>query len=401
MTPLLTTRHFAVAALLLSTVAIVFTSPQRLSNLVAGMKSNNPPPTQQQGLVLEGVIPPRVVTATARPMQQQLTNDRILSTEDDHLDDPGCTVNRTVVPLTMDHTSLKHFCASHNLSLRPTPARLFYGIMFSFELDMLEVALHESFPLIEQFIIVESLLSHSKRRKKAYLHQIFRQKRFQPFLHKIVNGTFSMKRALKTGWEVENKQRNAVVHLARTNSTIKDGDIFLGNMDLDEVYSRETLMRFKYCEHGKQLPLGFHVVSFRYHLNCVSENVTVYRRAPIFSWHTETYTSHFNMYKRRLGKTVVALDTFNINAEIQKKKAEMAWHMSTFGNVDQIMYKLSHTPHRLMDGMNASAIAFESENCWHNSIQRTRVPNGGMEDASLPLFVRRNRCHFLRLGWLR
>ena len=80
-----------------------------------------------------------------------------------------CGVNRTVEPFDADAFDARAFCARYGYRPRADVPRVLLGLMFSYEYDMLEVMLHELYPVVDEVYIAESETSHSLQRKAAAL----------------------------------------------------------------------------------------------------------------------------------------------------------------------------------------------------------------------------------------
>ena len=55
-----------------------------------------------------------------------------------------------------ENVSMEHLCHLHGWSIRSQPRRIFDGIIFSNELDLLEIRWRELNPYVSKFVILES-----------------------------------------------------------------------------------------------------------------------------------------------------------------------------------------------------------------------------------------------------
>lgn len=303
-------------------------------------------------------------------------------------------MNRSLEDLPADFDS-KAFCQRFGEEPLSQPARVFYGVMFSFELDMLEVLLHETFPVVDKYIVVESRVSHSKKEKDLYLPLVYEQRRFAPFLSKIVTGTFNVRRSYRSGWDYEKRQRKRVLQVAQS-AGIADGDVFVANLDLDEVFSRATVMRYKFCQTIDE-PKYFHSFGFRYNINCAMDNSTVIFKQNVFVWRPSKVTL-YDLYKRRnIRDLSPVMDMSNFAEEVRRREGRLVWHMSTFGTFDQIRFKLANSPHRFVDNVTDDHIKHTIQECEFNGRKRWKVK---MLPDTVPILMRRNWCRFAAAGWL-
>jgi hypothetical protein len=71
---------------------------------------------------------------------------------------------------------------------RDAPIKIGMLLQFGFDVDTLEIHLHESFDLVDMFFIVESTRAHFNALRKPLIWELIKyQKRFSKFLEKIVH----------------------------------------------------------------------------------------------------------------------------------------------------------------------------------------------------------------------
>ena len=335
---------------------------------------------------------------------------------------------------------------------------LVYGVLFGFEVDILEIALHEALPVVDAFVASESTMTHAKHPKPVVFRNLIksRLKRFADLVapedvfdqqqtseenkkntnYKIFPRIFSAKKGEKSGWNVERKQRrefsrilpSVFKYLIEQN---KKQDPSYGNrpvivisqLDLDEIPSRETLLYWKYCEDAK-LPLR--VLWFRYHLECQQELAhsrffsTIWRMNRI----SDKLSPGLDLYSKRrevapiknevqsLPKTLCDVALFG-----NKEDPAIAWHFSAFGGLLAVQRKNKHSPHSFV----RKEIIREDEirGCIFNKEVRTKLPSEwwtcskydhdnkddgtrrtAVMPVALPHFVSENICMFTRKGWM-
>jgi hypothetical protein len=301
--------------------------------------------------------------------------------------------NRTMwaLPENFDPAS---FCASYGEPPLPPNKRprIFYGIMFGYEFDMLEVVLHESFPIVDKYILAESALTHSLKPKRSYFADVMAEPRFQPYLHKIANYTFHPRGRIRSGWEIERRQRRFGLKGA-FNSSIRNGDIMIGNMDLDEVFQASYLMRLKYC---KVKTMHFVQFQFRYHLNCLMIDKWSENRDVNFHWGSESVRVK-DLYKARQSRRAVEMEPGNYSNLHQHFEGRVNWHLGTFGTLEEVMRKLQNSPHRFLANNSQQSVIDDSRNCRYGGDQRWMV---SQKLSQLPKYIRQNHCLFRHKGWL-
>ena len=294
----------------------------------------------------------------------------------------------------VEEQDISRICASYGERMRPAGQRLpkiFYSIMFGIEVDMLEVVLHEIFPVVDHIFITESTVTHSLRPKGLVFHKIAKTPRFAPFLSKISHDVFSPTKRYSSGWDVEKRQRSFFLRrIAQYN--ISAGDIVVGNTDLDELFSRELLLRYKYCDVGEDL--NFHVFHFRYNFNCLQELQYSRYGATVFLFPNNTAEMRkIDLYRRRTYRKAIPFDVHGVDDVMTQR---LVWHMSAFGGVDAVQKKYENSPHRFVGELSRDAIRASIEACTYNGAARFRVR---LPVHRLPYFVRLNLCHYVNLGW--
>lgn len=295
-------------------------------------------------------VTPTVELNASEPCGEPSTSDWRIPLDFDAEDYCG------TVPTQRDPT--KH------LKARRVPARIYYGIMMNTEVEMLDLVLHEIFPVVDKVILVESTVSHSLLPKESFVKSLFNPDgphgtRFMRYASKVVHHLWSPRRTYLSGWDIEKRQRQAFFTAAHSGGIV-EGDIAVANMDLDELISFRMLLRLKYCADDIEDPddpqkISFDLVHFRYNLNCLTEtSLTQYQRT-IFRWRADKYPS---LYTLRKSTVQVPIPLHNISSFLRERRDRLAWHMSTFGGVNGILQKRKNSPHRFVgERENADAVA--------------------------------------------
>lgn len=144
-------------------------------------------------------------------------------------------------------------CQLHKWKIREKNVKVYDAVIFSIELDLLEIRLRELYDVVDKFIILESDLTFTGYEKPLvltnYLNSIREEDNLFSFAKdKMVVGTL-------TGWKMksgegpfyyENKMRSHMDNLIRTEG-IKDGDILIMS-DVDEIPRSTVLEVYKKCQ---------------------------------------------------------------------------------------------------------------------------------------------------------
>ncbi|KAL2961841.1 hypothetical protein AAZX31_17G108900 [Glycine max] len=147
-----------------------------------------------------------------------------------------------------ENVSMEHLCRLHGWSLRSKPRRIFDAVIFSNELDMLEIRWHELSPYVSKFVILESNTTFTGIPKRLFF--ALNRERFsfakQKIVHDIYPGRIAVPGSHEDPFVLESKQRGAMNALLR-RAGISNGDILLMS-DTDEIPSPHTLKLLQWCD---------------------------------------------------------------------------------------------------------------------------------------------------------
>jgi hypothetical protein len=142
---------------------------------------------------------------------------------------------------------------------RNKTAKLGLAVQMAFEIDALEIALHQYEGLVDKFFILESVTTHLNIVKKPLLWEAVRATpRFERFgdfvVHLVLNDAHMAKGAHEEGgniWAIETyqeRQRWRDVKLWNDYTNFFGDEDVVGFGDIDEIPSRENLHLLKHCE---------------------------------------------------------------------------------------------------------------------------------------------------------
>lgn len=147
-----------------------------------------------------------------------------------------------------ENVSMEHICNVHGWSIRSEPRRVFDGIIFSNELDILEIRWRELQPYITKFVILESNTTFTGIPKPLFFAS--NRRRFAFAEGKIEHGVFSGRPAVRGSFEdpfvLESEQRGAINFLLR-RAGISNGDLIIMS-DTDEIPSPHTVKVLQWCD---------------------------------------------------------------------------------------------------------------------------------------------------------
>ncbi|GJJ75837.1 beta-1,4-mannosyl-glycoprotein beta-1,4-N-acetylglucosaminyltransferase [Entomortierella parvispora] len=172
--------------------------------------------------------------------------------------------------------SMEARCEAHGWKARNatlteagTPATrtplVYDAVIFSVELDMLEIRMRETWDVVDKFLIVESNGTFTGLPKDTTFAD--NRKRFAFAESKIVYKFVPLYplTGKDTAWDNEGRMRWAMQdHIM--DSGVQDGDVVTFS-DVDEVISKKTLELFKYCEgtpDSVHMHLNNYIYSYEY-----------------------------------------------------------------------------------------------------------------------------------------
>lgn len=177
-----------------------------------------------------------------------------------------------------ENVSMEHLCYLHGWSPRSKPRRVFDAIIFSNELDILEIRWRELHPYITKFVILESNTTFTGIPKPLFFAS--NQARFAFAEGKIVHGVFAGRTSVQGSHEdpfaLESEQRRAMNGLLR-RAGISSGDLVIMS-DTDEIPSPHTVKLLQWCDGIPpvlHLELRHYMYSFEFPVDYSSWRATI------------------------------------------------------------------------------------------------------------------------------
>lgn len=188
-------------------------------------------------------------------------------------------------------------CALHNWKERTGQIKVIDAVIFSVELDLLEIRLKELWPHVDHFIVLEADKTFTGRPKALHLKENLN--RFAWAAQKLVYRSYDGLDELKpdeSPFKNENQMRiymdSIISKYART------GDLVICS-DVDEIPTKQTVALLKQCDgfpNNLHLELHTYLYSFEYFFSTDD------------SWraHISKYDSKFNYKHSRLSDDLLA-----------------------------------------------------------------------------------------------
>ncbi|KAG0197098.1 hypothetical protein BGX28_009381, partial [Mortierella sp. GBA30] len=196
--------------------------------------------------------------------------------------------DKTIAHYYAEGLTIQERCHAHGWELKPetpegTPKAMVYdAVIFSVELDMLEIRMRELFDVVDKFVILESTHTFTGLKKDLVFNNT--RDRFEFAKEKIVYKSVSL-RTLQAGeqpWVNEGHMRDEMTMLLKETG-IQEGDFIIFS-DVDELPSRHTIELLSSCA---DVPPTVHLnmvnyqYSYEFPVDDGGKNTPSFRRWPM------------------------------------------------------------------------------------------------------------------------
>ncbi|KAG8639310.1 beta-1,4-mannosyl-glycoprotein 4-beta-N-acetylglucosaminyltransferase [Manihot esculenta] len=229
-----------------------------------------------------------------------------------------------------ENVSMERLCSLHGWSLLTEPRRVFDGIIFSNELDILEIRWRELHPYITKFVLLESNTTFTGIPKPLIFAS--NQEQFAFAKDKIIHGVFSGRTAGRRSHEdpfvLESEQRAAMNSLL-LQAGISNGDLLIMS-DTDEIPSPHTVKLLQWCDGIPpvlHLELKHYMYSFEFPVDYSSWRATIHTYGPWTRYRHSRQTDlifsdagwHCSFCFRRLQEIVFKMTAYSHADRVRRK----------------------------------------------------------------------------------
>lgn len=207
------------------------------------------------------------------------------------------------------------------------------------ELDLLELRLHELYPVVDKFIIAEATKTFSGNDKELrYIKHIDRYKKYSDKIVYISYDDFDRSKKLWTyqdGWNLENNQRRCLLQGLKS---VKDNDIIMIS-DLDEIPSRDFVLKLKidYIKNPEKYNTPITLRSQMYYGKMYYK---VTKPDDVASWRGTV------VIDGKILKQNNDLHWYRHYKDAFPNIGNTGWHFSYMGTVEDIIYKIESYAHQ-------------------------------------------------------
>lgn len=246
------------------------------------------------------------------------------------------------------NVSMAALCRLHGWRTRDTPRRVFDAVLFSNELDMLEVRWHELSPYVSEFVLLESNSTFTGILKPLFF--ALNRPRFAFANPRLTYGTFAGRFVKgENPFVEESYQRVALDQLIRI-AGIADDDLLIMS-DVDEIPSGHTIDLLRWCDDIPEklhLRLRNYIYSFDYLMDYKSWRASVHRYR-----HGKTRYAHF-----RQTDDILADSGWHCSFCF-RYISEFVFKMKAYSHVDRVRFKYFLNPSRIQDVICRGADLFD------------------------------------------
>ncbi|KAF3453732.1 hypothetical protein FNV43_RR04173 [Rhamnella rubrinervis] len=182
-----------------------------------------------------------------------------------------------------ENVSMGQLCRLHGWSLRSQPRLVYDGIIFSNELDILEVRWRELYPYITKFVILEANTTFTGIPKPLFFASNRARFAFaeEKIVHDVFPGQIATRGSHEDPFALESKQRVAMNGLLQI-AGITNGDVLIMS-DADEIPSPHTIKLLQWCDGVPpvmHLELRHYMYSFEFPVDYSSWRATIHIYGP-------------------------------------------------------------------------------------------------------------------------
>jgi beta-1,4-mannosyl-glycoprotein beta-1,4-N-acetylglucosaminyltransferase len=235
-----------------------------------------------------------------------------------------------------ENVSMENLCRLHGWGVREYPRRVYDAVLFSNEVDMLKIRWKELYPLVTEFVLLESNSTFTGLPKPFVFSSVRNQFDFvEPRLtYGQVPGRF---RKGENPFVEEAYQRLALDYLLK-QAGIQDDDLLIMS-DVDEIPSRHTIDLLRWCDDiPPVLHLRFknYLYSFEFLLDNKSWRASVH-----------VYQSGKTRYAHYRQSDVILADAGWHCSFCFRRLNEFIFKMKAYSHVDRVRFSHFLNPKRV------------------------------------------------------
>ncbi|URE28887.1 glycosyl transferase family 17 protein [Musa troglodytarum] len=245
---------------------------------------------------------------------------------------------RTMPHYHHENVSMENLCKLHGWGIREIPRRVFDAVLFSNELDILEVRWNELSPYVSEFILLESNSTFTGLKKPLFFAS---NRRFKFVESRLTYGTGE-------SFVEESYQRVALDQLIRI-AGISDDLLIMS--DVDEIPSGHTINLLRWCDDIPEmlhLQMRNYLYSFEFYVDDDSWRASIHRYRD-----GKTRYAHFRQTDDLLA------DSGWHCSFCFRHISEFIFKMKAYSHVDRVRFSYYLSPSRIQDVICHGADLFD------------------------------------------
>lgn len=228
------------------------------------------------------------------------------------------------------NVSMDYLCRLHGWSLRSEPRRVFDAIIFSNELDLLEIRWKELYPYVTKFVILESNTTFTGHKKPLYFTENRHRFAFaeDKIVHDVIPGHIVPYGSKHDPFKFEAEHRIAMNWLLR-HAGISVGDLLIAS-DTDELLSPHTVKLLQWCDGVPpvlHLELKHYLYSFEFPVDYSSWRASVH----VYNQRT--------LYRHSRQSNVILSDAGWHCSFCFRHLSEFVFKMTAYSHADRVRHK--------------------------------------------------------------
>ncbi|PAN38702.1 hypothetical protein PAHAL_7G190600 [Panicum hallii] len=255
---------------------------------------------------------------------------------------------KTIPHYYHENVTMENLCELHGWKVRDTPRRVFDAVLFSNELDILEIRWNELSPYVSEFVLLESNSTFTGMKKPLHFKENRHRFGFAEsrLTYGMIGGRFVRG---ENPFVEESYQRVALDQLIKI-AKIEDDDLLIMS-DVDEIPSGHTIDLLRWCDDIPDilhLQLRNYLYSFEFFLDDKSWRASIHRYRS-----GKTRYAHFRQTDELLA------DSGWHCSFCFRYISDFAFKMQAYSHVDRIRFKYFLNPDRIQDVICRGADLFD------------------------------------------
>lgn len=285
-----------------------------------------------------------------------------------------------------ENVTMENLCKLHGWKVRETPRRVVDAVLFSNELDILELRWNELSPYVSEFVLLESNSTFTGLTKPLHFKE--NRQRFEFAESRLTYGMVGGRFVKGENPFVEESYQRVYLDRLIKISRIKDDDILIMS-DVDEIPSGHTINLLRWCDDTPEiihLQLRNYLYSFEFLLDDKSWRASIHRYRS-----GKTRYAHFRQTDELLA------DSGWHCSFCFRHISDFAFKMQAYSHVDRIRFKYFLNPERIQDVICRGADLFDmlpEEYTFQEIIAKLGAIPSTYSAVHLPSFLLQNADRF-------